>query len=147
MLKGLQNKILCLCHGHQKAAHLGSERTYKRFQEKYFQPHALSGVDKFMKSCEKCNQFNPPHSNYIKAPLQLIRSKQRFELVCYDIAGPFLPVTIRGNRDALIIVDHYYTHWPKFVNFIVKIHNQKLIQDNTMHKQIQVSFRNNERIH
>ena len=31
----------------------------------------------------------------------------------YDFAGPFLPVTIRGNR-YLIIVDHF-SHWPEFI--------------------------------
>ena len=34
-------------------------------------------------------------------------------MVCYDLAGPFPPVTSRGNRYAIIIVDHF-SHWPEF---------------------------------
>ena len=112
--KGLRHAILRLCHDHPMSGHFGSDRTYQRFHHEYFWPKALADVDNFVKSCEKCNGFNPPRTAYVKAPLQPIPTTRRFELVCYDIAGPFLPVTLRGNRYALILVDHY-THWPEFV--------------------------------
>ena len=60
------------------------------------------------------SRLNPPRTSYVKAPLQPIESNDRFQLVCYDLAGPFLPVTVRGNSYALIIVDHF-SHWPEFV--------------------------------
>ena len=88
-LKGLHNKILHFCHDHLMSGHFASNRTYKRFQEKYFWPKAFMDVEDFVKSCKKCNQFNPPRTNYIKAPLQPINTQQRFQLVCYDLAGPF----------------------------------------------------------
>ena len=50
----------------------------------------------------------------VQAPLQSIEYDQRFQLVCYDLAVPFLPITSRGNRYALI-VDDYFSHWPEFV--------------------------------
>ena len=35
-------------------------------------------------------------------------------MVCYDLAGPFMPKTERGNTHALIIVDHF-SKWPEIV--------------------------------
>ena len=43
-----------------------------------------------------------------------IESSERFQTVCYDIAGPFMPTTPRGNKYALILVDHF-TKWPEIV--------------------------------
>ena len=43
-----------------------------------------------------------------------IESSERFQTVCYDIAGPFMPITPRGNKYALILVDHF-TKWPEVV--------------------------------
>ena len=44
--------------------------------------------------------------------MQPIPIENRFEFVCYDLAGPFLPKNTRGNVYALIIVDHF-TKWPE----------------------------------
>ena len=96
------------------AGHFGIERTYKKFNHIFFWPKASEDVKNYVESCQKCNEFNTPKNGYVKVPLQPINSSKRFELVCYDLAGPFLPVTVRGNRYALIIVDHY-SHWPEFV--------------------------------
>ena len=59
-----------------------------------------------------CNGFNKPI--YVDRPLCPIETSDRFELVCYDIAGPFLPKNIRGNLYALIIVDHF-TKWTEIL--------------------------------
>ena len=112
--KGLRSDILRMCHDHPMSGHFAMDRTSQRFQDHYFWPGALNDVEGFVNSCQKCNEFNPPRSSYVKAPLQPIHTRKRFELVCYDLAGPFLPVTVRGNKYALIIVDHF-THWPEFV--------------------------------
>ena len=110
----LRHKILTLCHDHPTAGHFAVQRTLDQFQRKFFWPTALSDVSNWVKSCTKCNEFNPPKTGYIKAPIQPIESDNRFQLVCYDLAGPFIPVTVRGNRYVLIIVDHF-SHWPEFV--------------------------------
>ena len=112
--KGLREKILVLCHSHPMAGHFATERTYNRFSQLYFWPGAPNDVENFVSNCMKCNKFNPPRTSYVRAPLQPIETDDRFQLVCYDLAGPFLPTTIRGNCYALIIVDHF-THWPEFV--------------------------------
>ncbi len=112
--KGLRASILYLCHNHPMSGHYASDRTYQRFSRKYFWPGALADVSDYVKACQKCNEFNPPRPQYTKAPLQPIETTNRFELICYDLAGPFIPKTVRGNCYVLIIVDHF-SHWPEFV--------------------------------
>ena len=92
--QGLRNRILKLCHDHPMAGHYAAERTYQRFSQKYFWPGAPEDVEKFVNECQKCNEFNHPRQNYVRAPLQPIETVNRFELVCYDLAGPFYPVTV-----------------------------------------------------
>ena len=65
-------------------------------------------------SCTECNEYNNPPKGFVKAQLHSIESDNRFQLVCFDLARPFIPTTTRGNQYALIIVDHF-THWPEFV--------------------------------
>ena len=65
-----------------------------------------------MLSCEACNQFDI--TRYVSRPLQPISTTGRFELVSYDIAGPFVPSKHQGNVYALIIVDHF-TKWPEII--------------------------------
>ena len=62
----------------------------------------------------KCNQFQTPPGGYVKEPLQPIYTSNRFEIVCFDLAGPFIPKTSRGNQYALILVDHF-SKWPEVV--------------------------------
>ncbi len=110
----LRKSILELCHDHPMSGHFAIERTHQRFKNNYFWPGAPTDVLNYVNNCQKCNEFNPPRNQYIKVPLQPIETSCRFEMVCYDIAGPFLPKTVRGNCYVLIIVDHF-THWPEFV--------------------------------
>ena len=62
----------------------------------------------------KCNAFNTPPGGYVRAPFNPINSSERFETVCYDIAGPFMHVTPSGNSYALILVDHF-TKWTEAI--------------------------------
>ena len=96
------------------AGHFGPERTYKRFVEKYFWPGAQKEVEDIVHGCHECNAYNPPRTTYVKAPLQPVEINNRFQLVCYDLAGAFFPTTVRGNCYVLIVIDHF-SHWPEFV--------------------------------
>ena len=59
-----------------------------------------------------CNAHNLPPKGYHTDPLQAIYSSECFELVCYDLAGPFTSSSSHGNIYALILVDHF-TKWPE----------------------------------
>ena len=108
----LQSYVLGVAHDHPASGHFGEERTWANVTAYYFWPHARNDVVNWIRSCKECNKFDK--HVYVNRPLQPIETDERFDFVCYDLAGPFLPATIRGNQYALIIVDHY-SKWPEIV--------------------------------
>ena len=66
--RGLRSKVVDICHSHPMAGHFRSQRTYKRFTDKYFWPGAQKDVETIVNDCHKCNSFNPPRTSYVKAP-------------------------------------------------------------------------------
>ena len=110
----LRKRVLELCHDHPLSGHFASERTWLRTSKKYFWPNAKDDVVNWVRSCKTCNAFNTPYQGYVKRPLVPIETTERFELVCYDLAGPFMPKTERGMIYVLIIVDHF-SKWPEVV--------------------------------
>ena len=110
----LRNCIIELCYDHPASGHFAIDRTLSHFKECFYWPNALKDVTSWVRGCVKCNAFNTPPGGYVRAPLNPINSSERFETICYDIAGPFMPVTPRGNRYALILVDHF-TKWTEAI--------------------------------
>ena len=97
--------ILGIAHDHPASGHFGEDRTWKAITKHYFWPNLHNDVVNWVRSCQPCNEFGI--QNYVNRPLQPIESSDRFELVCYDLAGPFLPSNNGGNTYALIMVDHF----------------------------------------
>ena len=110
----LRSTVLRLCHNHASSSHFGIDRTWTRLSSAYFWPNARNDVTNGVKSCLTCSSFNSPQQGYSKAPLQPIDSSERFQIVCYDLAGPFMPTSDSGNTYALILVDHF-TKWLKVI--------------------------------
>ena len=108
----LRSNILELSHEHPTAGHFADDRTWKTVTQNYFWPNLHNDVSDWIRSCNKCNDFNI--STYVNRPLNPIDSSGRFEIVCYDLAGPFVPSRGHGNTYALIIVDHF-TKWPELI--------------------------------
>lgn len=69
-----------------------------------------------MRDCQRCNEFNHLPPAYVKTKLNLIETRDRFELVVYNLRRPFqqMRANARGNVYALMIIDHF-SHWPEFV--------------------------------
>ena len=67
-----------------------------------------------MQSFTSCSAHKSPPKGYHIEPLQPIQSTERFKLVYYDLAGPFLLETASGNEYALIIVDQF-SKWLKVI--------------------------------
>ena len=107
-----RSQVLESAHDHPTAGHFAEDRTWKTITEKFFWPGAHDDVINWVRSCEACNQFDI--TRYVSRPLQPIATTGRFELVSYDIAGPFIPSKYQGNTYALIIVDHF-TKWPEII--------------------------------
>ena len=82
-------EILKSCHDHPTTGHFGEDRTWSNLTKHYFWPGAHNDVINWVRSCISCNEFNV--SSYVHIPLQWIPIENRFEFVCYDLAGPFLP--------------------------------------------------------
>ena len=110
--ESLRGYVLGIAHDHPVSGHFGEERTWSNVAEHYFWPYARNDVVNWIRSCEPCNEFDK--HVYVNRPLQPIIVEERFDFVCYDLAGPFLPATSRGNQYALIIVDHF-SKWPEIL--------------------------------
>ena len=108
----LCSTVLHLSHDHPSSGHFGINRTWSRLSAHYFWPNAKQDVTNWVQSCLACNVHNPPPKGYHTDCLQPIYSSDHFELVCYDLAGPFMPSSSHGNIYALILVDHF-TKWPE----------------------------------
>ena len=108
----LRSTVLRLSHDHPSSGHFSIDRTWSRLFAHYFWPNAKQDVTNWVQSCLACSVHNPSTKGYHTDPLQPIYSSQRFELVCYDLAGPFIPISSHGNIYALILVDHF-TKWPE----------------------------------
>ena len=65
-------------------------------------------VEDYIASCKICSQHNQPTSSG-KAPLKPIEVGEPFTFWAMDYMGP-LPVTTRGNKHILVVMDHF-TKW------------------------------------
>ena len=59
--------------------------------------------------CHSCQQIKPPHSN--NGLLQPITVSEPFELIGWDIIGPF-PESQAGNK-YILVMSEYLTRWTK----------------------------------
>ena len=107
-----QHLVLGLAHDHPAAGHFAEDRTWKNVTSKFFWPGAHDDVVNWVRSCKACNEH--AIRTYVKRPLQPIPTEGRFELVCYDLAGPFIPSKREGNLYALVVVDHF-SKWPEIM--------------------------------
>ena len=104
--------ILEMAHDHMTSGHFREERTWRNISNHYFWPNLRDDIVNWIRSCKACNDFDI--QQYVNRPLNPIEVNNRFELVCYDLAGPFIPSRHEGNTYALIMVDHF-TKWCEIV--------------------------------
>ena len=107
-----RSRLLEVAHDHPAAGHFAVDRTWKNVSAKFFWPNALEDVTNWVRSCDACNEHSV--KQFVNRPLNPIISEERFELVTYDLAGPFTPSKGNNNLYALIIVDHF-SKWPEIV--------------------------------
>ena len=80
----------------------------EKFQERFYWPRSYSEVVAHVKGCEKCQQEKSSPDN--TQPLNPIKVSEPFELVTMDIIGPIQPVSRKGNKYVLVLVDHWTKH-------------------------------------
>ena len=99
--KVLRDPLLILCHN--RNGHNGYRRSYMALKRNYYWPNMKKEVTLHCKNCEDCilqNQANTDmpfgHFTAPEGPMQFI---------CMDLVGPITPVTSRGNRFCLTVID------------------------------------------
>ena len=94
------------------SGHQGIKKTYERVYAHFYWPGIHAEVDRYCKSCDIC-QRTVPKGRIAKAPLgNMPLIETPFQRVAIDLVGPIAPVTEKGNRYILTLVD-YATRYPE----------------------------------
>ena len=109
-----RNQVLKLAHDSAMAGHMRVKKTLDRVQAHFFWPGVNGDVHRYCISCDIC-QRTVTKGSVSKVPLgQMPLIDTPFRRVAVDIVGPIDPVTERGNRYILTLVD-YATRYPEAV--------------------------------
>ncbi|XP_061171098.1 uncharacterized protein LOC133180643 [Saccostrea echinata] len=106
--------VMKLAHDSLLAGHLGIQRTITRVNSEFFWPGLQSDIRRFCQSCDIC-QRTLQKGRVRKVPLERMPLIDvPFQRVALDIVGPLTPVTEKGNRYILTLVD-YSSRYPEAV--------------------------------
>ncbi len=110
----LRSEVMKVCHESLMGGHLGVKKTLDRVVSQFYWPGVHGDVRRHCMSCDIC-QRTIPKGKVGRIPLgtmPLIATP--FERIAVDLVGPLYPVTDRGNRYILTVVD-YATRYPEAV--------------------------------
>ena len=108
----LREKALKLAHDCIMSGHQGIKKTYDRVYAHFYWTGIHGDVDRYCKSCDIC-QRTVPKGRVTKAPLgKMPLIETPFQRVAIDLVGPIAPITEKGNRYILTLVD-YATRYPE----------------------------------
>ncbi|PIK53202.1 hypothetical protein BSL78_09912 [Apostichopus japonicus] len=114
MPKRFRNKVLSVGHEAPLSGHLGVKKTYDRITSNFYWPGIQNDVKMFCVSCDIC-QRTVSKGRISKVPLgRMPLIDTPFHRVAIDLVGPLAPVSDRGNRYVLTLVD-YATRFPEAV--------------------------------
>lgn len=106
--------VLKLAHESVLAGHMSTARTVSRVLSEFYWPGVQSDTKRYCRSCDIC-QRTVPKGRIGKVPLgKMPLIDEPFRRVAVDLIGPLSPVTSRGNRYILTLVD-YATRYPEAV--------------------------------
>ena len=110
----LHRQVMGLAHESNVGDHIGSRKTLHRITTSFHWPGICGDVTRFWQSWDTCQKMIPrgkvPRVPLAKMPIMDIP----FQRVAMDIVGPLAPVSERGNRYILTVVD-YATRYPEAV--------------------------------
>ncbi|CAF4653284.1 unnamed protein product, partial [Rotaria sp. Silwood2] len=97
-------EIMTAYHDHPLSGHFGTGRTWSMLRNTYYWPRMKDTVTSYIKSCDKCSQFNvdrhkPPG---LLQPIQ--PPNEVFQVLGMDWWGP-TTTSLSGNRYVLVITD------------------------------------------
>ena len=108
----LREKVMKLAHDCIMSGHQALKKTCSRVVSQFCWPGVHADVKRYCQSCDIC-QRTTPKGITTKVPLgkmPLIESP--FQRVAVDLVGPIAPVTDKGNRYILTMID-YATRYPE----------------------------------
>ena len=109
-----RNKILTLAHTAIFGGHLGYQKSLERITKVFFWPGIGADVKRFCYSCDIC-QRTVPKGRVVKVPLgKMPLVDVPFSRVVIDLIGPIVPVSARGHKWALTLID-VATRFPEAV--------------------------------
>src|SRR6218665_3383309 len=104
-------KVMSLAHEEPFGGHLREEKTRERIKLSFVWPKMRREIDKFCKSCEKC-QLKARSLVMDRVPITPIpREDVAFKRMTMDVVGPIEPTSAAGHKYCLCIVDSC-TRWP-----------------------------------
>ena len=112
--KALRSQVLKLAHCGLMARHQGVKKTLDRILSSFHWPGIHSDVSRFCQSCDVC-QRTIEKGKVQKVPLEkkpIIDIP--FHRIAVDLVGPIFPLSDRGHRYILTIVD-FATRYPEAV--------------------------------
>jgi len=109
-----RGQVMSLAHESIVGGHLGVQKTTDRIASSFHWPGITADVTRYCRSCDIC-QRTIPKGKIPKIPLgEMPIIDSPFKRVAIDLIGPIAPVSDRGNRYILTLVD-YGTRYPEAV--------------------------------
>ncbi len=109
-----RKQVMKIAHEAILGGHQGSKKTLDRISCNFYWPGIGADIRRYCQSCDIC-QRTIPKGKVTKAPLgDMPIIDTPFERVAVDIVGPIKPMTDRGHRYILVLID-YATRYPEAV--------------------------------
>lgn len=109
-----RRQVILLARESILGGHLGTKKTIDKISAHFYWPGVQADTRRYCRSCDEC-QRSLPKGKVTSVPLgstPLI--DEPFRRIAVDIVGPIAPITSKGNRYILTIVD-YATRYPEAV--------------------------------
>ena len=97
----LRDPLLVL--GHNRNRHNGSRRTYNALKRSYYWPNMKKEVFFHCKNCSECILQNQTTTDTQFGTFTAPEGPMQF--ICMDMVGPISPVSSKGNRFCLTVMD------------------------------------------
>ena len=121
-----QKQVMKLAHESIVGGHLGAKKTVDRITSNFHWPGVVSNVTRFCRSCDIC-QKTALKGRTCKVPVgEMPLMEEPFKRVTMDLFGPISPVSEKGNRYILTVVD-FATRYPDAVA-LPKIERERLAE-------------------
>ncbi|XP_072019480.1 uncharacterized protein [Amphiura filiformis] len=109
-----RKQVMKIAHEAILGGHQGAKKTSDRISTNFYWPGMGADIRRYCQSCDIC-QRTIPKGRVTKVPLgEMPIIDTPFERVAVDIVGPIKPITDRGHRYILVLID-YATRYPEAV--------------------------------